>query len=294
MFGHTWYHGLLRGYSAVFGNLFNDIRVQRRNKDGTVIQELEVPIAYGPRQVWLSRIQQDIDHDQDIAIQLPMLSFELTGLRRMADRQPISIRKNAAINNQGTSTLHQQYIHIPYELTYQLNFMTKNSDEMFQVVEQITPFFTPDWSVKVSAIPDMNYSDDIIIKLESINLDDTYEGSLEERRVITGTFEFTMEARFYGPKRTTGIIKRSQVDLLVPRGGQTHAIDAEDIGSTPRQSRIVVKPGLNANGDPTSDPNETIDISQIDATDDWGFIEDVFFFQDGKKFNPITGNDEDV
>jgi hypothetical protein len=127
-----------------------------------------------------------------------------------------------------------------------------------------------------------------------VSIEDAYEGDFETRRALIYTFDFTVKAYFYGPVRRQGIIKRSQIDFGIVAANSANRITTEDIARTGRSSRIVVQPGLLANGSPTTNSAASIPYTQIEATDDYGFCSNTFFFTDGYKYNPKTNEDEPI
>jgi len=128
--------------------------------------------------------------------------------------------------------------------------------------------------------------------LNTVSIEDTYEGDFNTRRALIYTFDFTVKAYFYGPTRRQGIIKRAQIDFGIVTGNSYNSISIEDIARTGRSSRIVITPGLLANGSPTTNSAASIPYNQIEATDDYGFCANTFFYTDGKKYNPVTGSDQ--
>lgn len=286
MIGSHWYHKLFTIYSKVFANLFNDLTVVRYDKSGNIVQQLPVPIAYGPKSKWVRRVTEDPDHSQTVAYQVPRMAYELTSWERITDgRQKWPLRKRSNTNTANT-TMTYQYVGNPYRLTFQLYILARNADEGFQIMEQIIPFFAPDWHVTISPVPEMNYRDDCKIKLINAQLDQEYDGSLEDQRIMTWTISFEMEVLFYGPKERQGIIKRVQVDLYIPDG----ELSAESMAESPWASRIVVKPGLTANGTPTTDANSSIPYKDINPDDNWDFVEN-YYEGSNLRYDLETGKD---
>ena len=68
MFGQFHYHNAIRKYIIMFGNMFNDIDIIRFNKAGDNVQQLRVPIAYGPREKFLAKLRTDPDGRREIAM----------------------------------------------------------------------------------------------------------------------------------------------------------------------------------------------------------------------------------
>jgi hypothetical protein len=290
MFGSQFYHQSLRKYVIMFGNMFNDIVVKQYNRDGTTASAIAVPIAYGPKEKFLIRTQQDPDLDQQISIQLPRLAFEMTTLNYDGTRRFNSKGKNVVIVSDKNKADYQ-HMPVPYDMTFNLYAYVRNADDGAQILEQIVPYFGPEWTNTINIIPGMNLSIDIPTVLNTVSIEDTYEGSFENRRAIIYTMDFTVKGYFYGPVRRQGVIKRAQVDFGVV-ANTNGKITLEDVARTGRSSRVVVTPGLLANGSPTTNSAASIPYSQISANANYGFASNTFFFVDGLKYNPRTGNDE--
>ena len=277
MFGY-FSHGLIRKYVIVFGSMFNDLTIQRYN-GATRVQTLAVPIAYGPKQKFLVRLETDPNLDREIAISLPRLGFELTGISYDPVRKLNSTQKNSYVFSDKT-LLKTQYTPVPYNIDFTLSIMVKNADDGTQILEQILPYFKPEWNIAVNLVPEMNISMDIPTVLNGVSLDDAYDGDFMSRRVLMWDLNFTMKGYLYGPISNSGVITRTQVDLY-----------ANTASDTPRSSRLVAVPGLLANNAPTTNSAASISRNLIDADDDYGFASNTFFFLDGLKYDPVSGGD---
>ena len=277
MFGY-FSHGLIRKYVIVFGSMFNDLTIQRYN-GATRVQTLAVPIAYGPKQKFLVRLETDPNLDREIAISLPRLGFELTGISYDPVRKLNSTQKNSYVFSDKT-LLKTQYTPVPYNIDFTLSIMVKNADDGTQILEQILPYFKPEWNIAVNLVPEMNISMDIPTVLNSVSLQDAYDADFMSRRVLMWDLSFTMKGYLYGPISNSGVITRTQVDLY-----------ANTASDTPRSSRLVAVPGLLANNAPTTNSAASISRNLIDADDDYGFASNTFFFLDGLKYDPVSGGD---
>lgn len=252
----------------MFGTMFNDIDVQRFDASGNRIQSIRVPIAYGPKEKFLVRLSQDPNFDRDIAITLPRMSFEIVSMNYNSQRKLPSTLKNVHTVTPDEDKLNSQYVPVPYDVNIALSVYVKNADDGVQILENILPFFTPEWTNSVNLIPDMDLKMDIPVVFTDMSTEDTYEGDFSTRRALIHTLNFTVKGYLFGPVRTQGVIKRSIV--------QTHVEYAD---SSELALRHTVTPGLTANGTPTTDANVSIPIKDIKASDDWGYVEDVEFFQ---------------
>jgi hypothetical protein len=220
---------------------------------------MKVPLNYGPMEKFLARIEQDQNLTAP-SIRLPRMSFEMVSMVYDPERKLTPATYSVKGISSNDSAVKSQYTPAPYDLDFQLNIMVKYYEDGSKIVEQILPFFKPEFTVTARLIDDMDILVDIPIVLNSINVEDTYEGSYEDRRAIIWTLNFTLKGYFYGPIIERKIIKFANTNIY-------SAITATD-----PVSRITVQPGLTANGQPTSDINETVPYSDINIDDDWAYI----------------------
>lgn len=261
MLGYEFDHDLMKKYYALFGTLFNKIYITRR--DGT--QRVIVPLAYGPREKFLGRLESDPEAERDVAIQLPRMSFELVSLNSDRSRRGVSklnrIVQPAVEAQNGRSIARRVFAPVPWNLNFQLNIMTKTLEDGNKILGQILPFFTPNLTLTAQLIEDMpNTVYDIPITLNSVQPTDTWEGDFKTRRALIWTLDFTLEAYFFGPVTNQGVIKKVFVNLY------------PSLTSNVVYDQITVQPGLTANGEPTTDINQTIPYQQIEEDDDWAYI----------------------
>lgn len=271
MFGSTYYHGVIRKYIIMFGTMFNDIDVQRFDKNGNRIQTLRVPIAYGPKEKFLVRLAADPNLDRDVAITLPRMSFEILDMAYNPTRKLPSTVKNAAVLSTDTGKLNRQYAPVPYDFNIGLSIFVKNADDGVQILEQILPFFGPEWTNTLNLIPELNLKLDVPTVLTSVTTEDTYEGDFTVRRALIYNLNFLVKGYLFGPVKSQGVIKRTIVQT---------SLNLET--NTPIVSTLQVEPGLTANGTPTSSAGVTVPLAQITANSNYGFIEDLDYFYSGQ------------
>ncbi len=245
MFGQYFYHSHLRKAVAVFGTLFNNINVQRKDTSGSSVNNVKVPLSYGPKQKFLARLFEEPDlNAPEVAIRLPRMSFELTSLQYDTSVKLNKMNTLVKPNPFGQSTIRNP---VPYILTFELSIYAKNQDDALQIVEQILPYFNPEYTVTIKEIPSLNISRDIPILLQSVGYTDDYEGDFSSRRVLIYTLDFSMKVFFYGPiNPDQGVIK----DVTV----NTRDLDGNDLLQS---VRTVVNP-LGAQKDGTYTIDETI------------------------------------
>ena len=275
MFGTTYYHDTLRKYVILFGTLFNDIVINREDNDGNVKQSFKVPLSYGPRDKFLARIE-GIDTDQDplrqpFATTLPRMGFEITGFNYAPERKLSTINK--FVNKTRTSNedvRNYQYNPVPYDITFSLSIFVKNMTDGTRIVEQILPYFTPEFTTTVQLIADPDITLDVPLLLNDTNMDDVYEGSFEDRRALIWTLNFTMKGFFFGPTKRQSVIKLANTQLY----DATLFADITDApsGNLTPVTTINVYPGQYANGAASTDANNTVDTSEISKEENWGYI----------------------
>jgi len=207
MFSGHYYHEHIKRAVAVFGTLFNNMSVVKKNGSGNVISTIKVPLAYGPRQKFLARIQDEKHlNDPKLAIRLPRMSFEIISMTYDTNTK---LQKGVTRTLASSDPTKKQTILNPvgYRMGLQLNIMTKNQDEALQLLEQILPYFQPEYTVTVKEVQN-NFKSDMPFVLQSVTMSDDYEGDFLSRRAIIYTLEFETRVRFYGPLSDKGIIRR--------------------------------------------------------------------------------------
>jgi hypothetical protein len=262
VFGQTFYHGLVKKYVVLFGTLFNNITINRSDGTSDIAQTMKVPIAYGPKEKFLARVEA-LDNDEETkAISLPRIGFELSQLTYAPMRKIGTTQKIYSIDNiEGTNVNKTIFNPVPYDLYFELFIIAKSEEDGLKIMEQILPYFTPEFTVSAYFIEEMpDYTLDIPLILQSVTMEDNYDSGFKERRSLVWTIGFMMKGYFLGPVREPKIIKMSTVNLY----------PSFDANSTPES--IVIIPGLTANGEPTSNIAQTIPYSQIDENDNYGYI----------------------
>lgn len=219
MFGQHFYHEKIRKCVAVFGTMFNNIYLVRKDSSGNAIDQMKVPLSYAPKQKFLERINQapDLEDERFIALKLPRMSFEISSLYYDPIRQLPKV--NAFSQQDATNQNKRQkfFTPVPYILNFQLNILSKTNEDAVQIVEQILPFFSPAYTVTMKQFSDYpDIKEDIPISLIGISYSDDFEGALENRRTIIYTLDFEMKTAFYGPISSTGIIRKAIVDFRDP------------------------------------------------------------------------------
>lgn len=265
---------LLRKYIITFGTLFNDIHVTRTGADGAVVNSIKVPITYGPKDKMLSRVIQDPQLERPMAtIPLPAMSFEITGMQYDGSRKLQTVNKHTGTSSDSTKR-SSQYAPVPYNIMFELTVMCKNAEDGTRIVEQILPYFTPDWTVTAHLIPEMDVTHDIPVILQNISMSDHYDGDFRDRRALTWTIQFVMKGYFYGPIKQKKVIKYVKVQLFAPALAADETL--QDVTDTAEPNVLIeVEPGLTTVGEPTSNAALSIAVGEIEATDNYGYVVEV-------------------
>ena len=271
MFGQHFYHKSIRNTVIAFGTIFNNINIKRLDSIVNNLQNINVPLSYSPKEKFIARLDQNANltgDDSSVAITLPRMSFDVTGYaydgsRKLNKNQKYSVAKNASGDEK---RVYSQYSPVPYDVNFELNVFTATSEDGLQVIEQILPYFQPDYTVTINDMSDMGIKRDVPIVLGSVSYEDNYQGNFEERRAIIYTLTFTAKFYLYGPVTSDKVIKTVQVDQYAD----------SQINAPSREQRYTVTPN------PAS----------ADADDDFGFNETTSFFQDAKNFDPVSGEDK--
>ena len=212
MLGQQFYHETMRKVVVAFGTIFNNINIVRTNSSGAVTQSMKVPLAYGPKQKFLTRLKEDPNLNKKVALTLPRMGFEISGISYDPSRKLNSIQKVKKTNTSTEGkTLSSQYMPVPYNMDFELVVMAKSSDDALQIVEQILPFFQPDYTITLNDNTAMGTTRDVPIILTGVSYEDTYDGDFNDRRVLTYALSFTAKFYLYGPVTEQKVNKTVQI-----------------------------------------------------------------------------------
>lgn len=202
-----FYFNLTRKYVVIFGNMFNSITLKKKNRDSNgEIERFKVPITYAPKEKYYTRLQSDPDLEKEVQNILPRMSFEITGIGYDAGRKQNSLLRNPVANN--ATVVNSQYMGVPYDINFELSIYTRNIDDGLQIVEQILPYFNPDYTVTVNSIQEMGFFKDIPIILTGVTNTIEHEGNFDAVRYVIWTLTFTMKTYFFGPIQNPKIIRK--------------------------------------------------------------------------------------
>lgn len=268
-----FYNQTTRKYVALFGTIFNQLKIERRNNAGTAVQSIIVPLSYAPFQKILSRVTEDPDllNSTRGAISLPRMSFEITNIFYDPARKVASTRKmRKEAKAESESSRNFLYSSVPYNIDFSLYIMTKYSEDATQLMEQILPFFTPDWTVTARMVPDLDPID-IPIILNSVTTEDLYEGDYTERQSILYTLNFTLKGYYFGPEKQRKVIKFVETYFAT-----TTTANAEF------EERLTVRPGLDSEGNPVT--QEGVGATAVTTVTN-GQVSDITVINNGQNYN---------
>jgi len=308
MFGTYFYHQTSRKMVVAFGSLFNNIEVRRTDSSDAVTEVIKIPLSYGPKDKMLVRISQDPSLNPNVALTVPRMGFELTSMTYDGARKLNTMGRNV---KKGTTGLKKQYNPVPYNWDFSLYVFVKNAEDGTQILEQILPFFTPDFTVTMTLVSGMTVKMDIPLVLNSVTSEDSYEGDFATRRSIIWTLSFIMKGFLY-PSVTDNakVITSSTVDthlMSAATAADPIYIVAED--STPYSQNYMILDKheiddatririLSEASEDASSAGQTVSRTTVEPTstgaltdEDFGFSETFEFFPQGKTYDPVAETD---
>ena len=245
MFGGHFYHEKTKKAVALFGRLFNNIYVIRKNSSGAVISQVKVPLSYAPKQKFLERVREnpDLNDDTKVAIKLPRMSFEITSIAYDATRQLAKTTTfNTTSSNADVNKRQKFFTPVPYSINFQLNAYAKSQDDALQIVEQILPTFNPQYSITIKpfATEYPTLLEDIPVIIQSVAFSDDFEGAMEQRRTIIYSIDFEMKISYHGPIADNSVIRSSVAKVFDIKSGLNDSdIGLQTLTVTPNPTSVI-------------------------------------------------------
>jgi len=269
MLGTQFYNEAVRKTVIGFGTLFNNIEL-KKTVDGQVLEVEKVPLAYGPKQKFLYRLQGNPVDGKKVAITMPRIYFEMTGIDYDSSRKTPAtqkIKKSVPANDSAANaeSVMVQYVPVPYNISFEVGILAKSQDDGLQILEQILPFFQPSFNMSLKFIPDMNETRDVAVVLNSVDFEDDWEDDFTTRRSITYSMQFTAKSYIYGPYSKADVIRKSRIIETI--GDQNVNKRHVELTYTPK-----AKTDINQDGQIT-----VADDALVTAEDDFGFNEGMNF-----------------
>jgi len=311
MLGITYYHQTIRKYVAVFGTLFNDINIQRKNSAGAILEQIKVPIAYEAKDKMLLRMRA-VQAEGSVAQSIPRMGFVMNGITYDGTRKLNTLGQVYAANTAAsTSTLMKQYNPVPYNFDFELAAMVDNSEDGAQIFEQIVPFFTPEFTVSVNLVPSMNVKPDVSIILNSTTVEDSFEGDFTMRREIVWTFTFQLKGYIYPDVKSGSVTKSVIVNLRMPAQeadvveyiiledstdfSVNYLLLDADAGSPTATGLMKFITEASSTGTGAAGIKSRLTVTpgpgDVTANDDFGYTETFEYFDDNIDTNLTTGLD---
>ncbi len=260
MLGTQFYNEAVRKTVIGFGTLFNNIEL-KKIANGQIMEVEKVPLAYGPKQKFLYRLQGNPVDGKKVAITLPRIYFEMTGIDYDAARKTSATQKYRTVVDDNGKEVKTQYVPVPYDISFEVGIIAKSQDDGLQILEQILPFFQPSFSMSIKFIPDMNEVKDVAIVLNNVDFDDDWEDDFTTRRSITYSMQFTAKTWIYGPYTKADVIRKSRIIESV--GDKNVNKRHVELSYTPK-----AKTDINQDGS-----IDAADDALVTADDDFGFNE---------------------
>jgi len=259
---NIFYNSLFKKYVAIFGSLFNNIRIERYDNNGDLVQTIKVPVAYGPREKYLARLTDNPDASAITSITLPRIAFEIDNISYAPNRKLQTLNRTVSKKEvNGVNVYKKTFSPAPYDVGFKLQVMTKTMEDGLKIVEQILPYFAPEWTVSAHLLSqDFDEITDIPIILDTVSIEDQYTDDFLQRRVLIFVLHFTMKCYFYGPVSQSKVIKLTTVKIYPDTTANNGVVDT------------TIRPGLTEDGLPTSNNDLSVALSQIDEDDPYGYI----------------------
>jgi len=284
-----FYHEILKRTIISFGTLFNNIIINRTDESDNTVRTLKVPLAYAPIQKFLARLEQSpANLNKSYQITLPRMSFEFVGLTYDPTRKSTQTQTFLTTLNSDKTKDKKVYLPVPYNMSFELNIMTKLNDDMLQIIEQILPYFQPSYNLTVDLVEEIGEKRDVAVVLENITMSDDYEGNFETRRVLVYTLRFTVKTYLFGPviSASSDIVKKVSIGYVANgTGGRSVTYSAE-----PRAIESYSDNAITNLSDDIDASTKTINVNNANPVnaDSYITVDDEEMYVESKSGNTLT------
>ena len=262
--GESFFFEISKKMTALFGNIFSDITIKRYDDTGKETALIKVPLSYSAKDKMLQVIRDDPELNRPYSALLPRMAFELVDMIPDRGRHLPTVNRQVKQVVGDPNNMKFQYTPVPYNIKFNLYVYVKNAEDGYRIIEQILPFFTPDWTPLVQLVPEMDELRDIPFIHDSLSIEDTFAGDPKDHRVIVYSLGFTCKTYFYGPVKTKPIIKFTEVRAVLGTADTSNAYAyANEI--------VTLQPGLLANGSPTTNAAASVPYTTININDKWDY-----------------------
>ena len=286
-----FYNEILRRTIISFGSLFNEISIKQENSSGNTVNDFRVPLAYGPTQKFLARLNQQPDLNKSTSLTLPRMSFEFVGLEYDPSRklQQTQTFKKGSVSD--PTQIQKVYTPVPYNMNFELAIFTKLNDDMLQIVEQILPYFQPHYNMTLNLVETIGEKKDVPVVLNSIDMNDDYEGDFTTRRALIYTLRFSAKTYLYGPvaSASSDIITKATVGYVAGSTGGTEYSRDLSYRVTPRAIKNYTGTVLSNLTD-----DITLGATVIKVDDPTAFTADTYVEIDGEAVYITDVTDESI
>tara|TARA_Y100000310_G_scaffold102588_1_gene100765 strand:+ start:1487 stop:2329 length:843 start_codon:yes stop_codon:yes gene_type:complete len=236
-----FYNKAVRKLTVAFGSLFNNIHVIRTDSSGTTTSQIRVPLGYGPKQKWIRRLNESsslTDDTTDVEVTLPRLSFEMNSITYDPNRKKNTMQKRWYRHSENEK-IYTNYVEVPYDFEFSVSVMVKFMEDGLCIMEQILPYFTPEFTITIN-FSDINQKVDIPIILNSVEVSEDYEGDFDARRLISFDMSFTAKTNLFGPTKTSAPIQTVTATIWEPESWYHDGVSLGMSGATAAMSKLTV------------------------------------------------------
>jgi hypothetical protein len=225
------YHRIIRKMVVAFGNLFNEIKLSRYDEQGNEVETFLVPIVYGGKEKYVSRLEGDPNLDKKVQVSLPIISFEMTNMS-----YDVSRKMNTFIRELSEQRTLAIYDPVPFDFDFSLFVYVRNVEDGAQIMEKILPYFKPDLTLPVNLIPEMGIVKQIPVIFRDVQQNVEYEGDYNSKiRTIIWSLNFTLKGYLYGPTSDAKVIRTSITNII------------DDLTLANRNIKLTLQNGGNGN-----------------------------------------------
>lgn len=229
MIGEFYNNEIIKKSTAIFGTLFNNISIKRYDENGNATSTFKVPLIYAPKQKWYSRVfaKNQPAAGENYALRIPSMGFEISSMiydttrkiNRLHEIQQGSITSGTNI---------QGRVGAPYSIDFTLYIFANKTNDWTQILEQIVPFFQPNFNIPVKIINNQLSGDslvqDVSVTLNSVSPDQNYYGDFRTRQTYVWNLSFTLKVDILGRYSTdapngAGIITDFQINFYTDQNG---------------------------------------------------------------------------
>ena len=215
MFQDNYTHDSCRRYHTYFAALFSSVYIDRELSDGSIAARFKVPLHFAKIEHALERVQEDPDITRPEAIALPAMSFDMIDAKYSPERHQATRNRLAGQIQGDPNRFDVMHVPVPYDFHFRLSILIKNIDDGLKIIEQILPYFAPDYTANLEMIPEMGIFQDVPVVLESTSMDFDVPNDYKTRVTYIWVLDFNLQGYLYGPIKKWPVIKFANVSFGV-------------------------------------------------------------------------------